>query len=62
MCQNLDLLAQTGRLLADATPNSITIVTVGPLANIQNLLRSEPDKISPLTGAELVVDGGRSLS
>ncbi|MEM9179595.1 MAG: nucleoside hydrolase [Pseudomonadota bacterium] len=42
------------RLLADATPNSITVVTVGPLANIQNLLRSEPDAISDLTGAELV--------
>lgn len=42
------------RLLADAAPNSITIVTVGPLANIMNLLRSEADAISDLTGAELV--------
>lgn len=42
------------RLLADAAPNSITIVTVGPLANIQNLLRSGPDEISSATGAELV--------
>ena len=42
------------RLLADASPNSITIVTVGPLANIQNLLRSEPDTISDETGADLV--------
>lgn len=41
-------------LLADAAPNSITIITVGPIANIQNLLRSEPDQISDLSGAELV--------
>lgn len=41
-------------LLAGAAPNSIIIVTVGPLANIQNLLRSEPDHISDLNGAALV--------
>ncbi|MEL6415825.1 MAG: nucleoside hydrolase [Pseudomonadota bacterium] len=42
------------QLLADAAPNSVTIVTVGPLANIRNLLRSEPDAISRLSGAALV--------
>ena len=41
-------------LLAAADPNSITIITVGPLANIQNLLRSGPDEVSTLTGADLV--------
>lgn len=41
-------------LLADAEPHSITLVTVGPLANIRNLLRSEPDMISDLSGEELV--------
>ncbi|MEO1661299.1 MAG: nucleoside hydrolase [Pseudomonadota bacterium] len=41
-------------ILANAAPNSITIVTVGPLANIQNLLNSGPDVHSPLTGADLV--------
>ena len=41
-------------LLAEAEPHSITLVTVGPLANIYNLLRSEPDTISALTGEELV--------
>lgn len=41
-------------ILSNAAPNSITIITVGPLANIQNLLRSEPDQVSDLTGAELV--------
>lgn len=42
------------QVLAEAAPNSITIVTVGPLANIQNLLRSAPDSISDLSGADLV--------
>ncbi|MEO1188771.1 MAG: nucleoside hydrolase [Pseudomonadota bacterium] len=42
------------RLLANAAPNSITIVTVGPLANIQNLLNSGPDAISDASGTELV--------
>lgn len=41
-------------LLQDAAPQSVTIVTVGPLANIRNLLRSKPDEISSLTGAELI--------
>ena len=41
-------------ILSNAAPNSITIITVGPLANIQNLLRSEPDQVSNLTGAALV--------
>ena len=53
--------------LAFAQDHSITIVTIRPLANIQNLLRSEPDKHSDLSGAELfdlkvkemVVMGGR---
>ncbi|MEM7327463.1 MAG: nucleoside hydrolase [Pseudomonadota bacterium] len=39
--------------LAVAEPNSITIVTVGPLANIRNLLDSPPDQYSTLTGAAL---------
>lgn len=42
------------RLLANAAPNSITIVTVGPLANIHNLLNSEPDAVSDKSGTELV--------
>lgn len=41
-------------VLEDAEPQSVTIVTVGPLANIQNLLRSNPDEISSLSGAQLV--------
>ena len=42
------------QLLANAAPNSITVITVGPLANIQNLLRSDPDEHSDLGGAALV--------
>ncbi|RNC84688.1 MAG: nucleoside hydrolase [Balneola sp.] len=42
------------KLLSDADENSITIITVGPLANIKNLLESEPDSNSPLSGKELI--------
>ena len=42
------------QLLAEADPHSVTIITVGPLANIQNLLRSEPDTVSGLSGADLI--------
>ncbi len=42
------------QLLHAAAPRSITLVTVGPLANIRNLLRSQPDSISDLSGAQLV--------
>jgi len=40
-------------ILAAHEDNSVIIVTVGPLANIQNLLQSEPDHHSELTGKEL---------
>ncbi len=42
------------KLLSEAYENSITIITVGPLANIKNLIESEPDSNSPLTGKELI--------
>lgn len=41
-------------LLANADDHSVTIVTVGPLANIQNLLQSPSDEHSPLSGKALV--------
>ena len=41
-------------ILAENEDNSITIVTVGPLKNIQDLLMSEPDKFSDLNGKELI--------
>lgn len=42
------------QLLSKATDNSIVIVTVGPLMNIQNLIKSGADSNSPLTGKELI--------
>lgn len=42
------------RVLASRDDGSVTIVTVGPLANIQALLASGPDAHSPLDGVALV--------
>jgi len=43
------------RKILNARPDkSVTIVTVGFLTNLNNLLKSEPDEISQLTGYELV--------
>jgi hypothetical protein len=42
------------RILAHSDDHSITLVTVGPLANIRNLIESSPDSISPLNGKELI--------
>lgn len=42
------------RVLAAQPDKSVTIITVGFLTNIANLLKSSPDDISPLTGLELV--------
>jgi pyrimidine-specific ribonucleoside hydrolase len=43
------------RTILSAQPDtSVTVVTVGFLTNLANLLRSTPDQISPLTGKELV--------
>ena len=42
------------KILASATDTGITIVTVGPLLNIQRLIQSKPDKYSPLNGSDLI--------
>jgi inosine-uridine nucleoside N-ribohydrolase len=42
------------KILASQPDRSVTIVTIGFLTNLKNLLESEPDKISPLPGTELV--------
>ena len=42
------------KILASHNDKSITIITVGPLLNIQRLIQSKPDSYSPLTGAELI--------
>jgi len=42
------------KILAKQPDNSVTVITVGFLTNISNLLQSKPDKYSPLTGKVLV--------
>lgn len=41
-------------LLTESDDNSVVIVTIGHLTSLQNLLKSEGDDISSLTGKELV--------
>ncbi len=42
------------KILASNEDKSVTIVTVGPLLNIQRLIQSKPDSYSNLNGAELI--------
>lgn len=42
------------KLLAESDDKSVVIVTVGPLANIQNLMNSQPDEFSNLNGIDLI--------
>ena len=42
------------KILASQPDSSVTIVTVGFLTNIANLLKSQPDSIISLTGEELI--------
>jgi inosine-uridine nucleoside N-ribohydrolase len=42
------------KVLSEQEDKSVTIVTVGPLKNIKNLLISEPDQYSDLPGKELI--------
>lgn len=42
------------KILSSADDTSITIVVTGPLANIQNLIKSAADNYSPLNGSELI--------
>ncbi|MDD3892705.1 MAG: nucleoside hydrolase [Bacteroidales bacterium] len=41
-------------ILSNSQDKSITIVTVGPLKNIENLIKSQADSISDLSGKELI--------
>ena len=43
------------RILAAQESNSVVILTIGYLTNIRDLLESQPDDISPLSGVELVI-------
>lgn len=49
-----DALTLYRRLLSQQPDNSVTIVTVGFFSNLKNLLLSEGDQYSPLSGRELV--------
>ena len=42
------------KILAGQPDKSVTIITVGFLTNLRNLLQSAPDDISPLTGIQLI--------
>ncbi len=49
-----DALSLYRRILANQPDGSVTIVTVGFLTNMADLLISQPDKYSPLSGRELI--------
>lgn len=49
-----DALELYRKTLAAQPDKSVTIVTVGFLTNMANLLQSKPDKFSPLSGKELI--------
>jgi inosine-uridine nucleoside N-ribohydrolase len=49
-----DAVSLYREILAGSPNRSVVIVTVGPLRNIQDLLKSEGDGISPLGGGELI--------
>jgi inosine-uridine nucleoside N-ribohydrolase len=42
------------KILSQEKDKSVTVVTVGPLKNIMDLIQSEPDKYSDLNGKELI--------
>ncbi|WP_221390074.1 nucleoside hydrolase [Dyadobacter sp. NIV53] len=49
-----DAIETYRKILSGQPDNSVTIVTIGFLTNLNNLLNSKPDKISLLSGADLV--------
>lgn len=49
------------RILATQPDKSVTIITTGFLTNLANLLRSQPDKYSSLSGKELVTRKVKTL-
>lgn len=57
-----DAISVLRRVLADAQPNSITLIPVGLAVNIADLLESQPDNVSPLTGKQLVQQKVKLLS
>jgi inosine-uridine nucleoside N-ribohydrolase len=49
-----DALAVLRRTLAAQPDGSVTYCSVGALSNLEDLLRSKPDALSPLSGLELI--------
>lgn len=49
-----DALAIYRRTLSEQPDNSVVICSVGALSNLQDLLASQPDEMSPLSGTELI--------
>ena len=49
------------KILNNEPDGSVTIITVGFLTNLNNLLKSQPDAISPLSGKELVIKKVKKL-
>jgi inosine-uridine nucleoside N-ribohydrolase len=50
----MDAITVYRKILTSQPDNSVTIVTVGFLTNLSNLLKSQADNISPLSGKDLV--------
>jgi inosine-uridine nucleoside N-ribohydrolase len=55
-----DAVSVYRKILSAQPDNSVTVITVGFMTNLNNLLLSQPDNISPLTGMELVSKKVRS--
>lgn len=49
------------KILSNQPDTSVTIITVGFLTNLNNLLNSKPDSISPLSGKDLVIKKVKKL-
>jgi len=56
-----DAVALYRRVLSIQPDKSVTIITVGFLTNLKNLLQSRPDMFSPLTGEQLVTQKVKQL-
>lgn len=56
-----DAVALYRQLLAGGERQSVVIVAIGPLPNLLNLLRSQPDEYSSLSGIQLVADKVKHL-
>ena len=56
-----DAVSVCRKVLVDQPDTSVIVVTVGYLTNLNNLLNSQPDDISPLSGKDLIIKKVRKL-